>query len=140
MVPQGLDLELATMQNIATALARLDPAARARTLVWLCQRFELETAPAQAAVASAAASTTVSPLRIVSAPVAAFDETLSIETLGEMFDRCEAKPKAETTPQSVTGLLSELVADFQGLARDWNDVCGTPGETVPAPRLLSAAS
>ena len=139
MVPQGLDLELATMQKIATALAQLDPAARARTLQWLGQRFDVDATPVPQAAAPSAPAI-VSPLRIVPAPVAASDETLSVETLGDLFDPHEAEPPAETAPQSVTGMLSEFVAEFQQIAREWDDACSTPVEPARPTRLLSAAS
>jgi hypothetical protein len=139
MVSQGLDLELATMQAIATALAQLDPAARARTLQWLRQRFDVDIIPAPQATAPSAPMTS-SPLRIVPAPVIASDESLSVETLDDLFDRRAPEPKADATPQSVTGLLSELVAEFQDLARDWDDACGERIEAPRRTRLLSAAS
>jgi hypothetical protein len=139
MVTQGLDLELATMQKIATALAQLDPAARVRTLQWLGQRFDVDVTPVPQATAPPALAI-VSPLRIVPAPVAVSDETLSVETLSDLFDPHETEPPAATAPQSVTGLLSEFVAEFQQIAREWNDACSAPVEAPRPARLLSAVS
>jgi hypothetical protein len=152
-----LDLELATMQSIATALARLDAAARARTLVWLRLRFDVDIVSAPPTAAPDAVPTTVPALQIVSNPtrVAVYDDALSVDTLGDLFDCGDANPPAQlfdyndATPQAaaaaaaappVTGLLSQLAAGFQELARDWGNACSTPAEATTAPGPLSAAS
>jgi hypothetical protein len=136
MVPQGLDLELATMQNIASALAELEPAARVRTLHWLRQRFDDDMTPAPHATAAPA---TVSPLRIVPTPSAPADDTLSIETLSDLFDRRQA-PEPEAAAKPVSALLTEFVAEFQDLAREWDGACDPPAEARRSARLLYAAS
>jgi hypothetical protein len=147
----NLDLELATMQSIATALARLDEGARARTLLWLRLRFDLDTVAAQPIAASASVPTTIPALQVVSTPtrVAVYDDALSVDTLGDLFDcadgnpRAElfdwndAQPPAEAAPQAVTGVLAQLAAGFQELARGWGSA---PAEATPAPSPLSAAS
>jgi hypothetical protein len=135
MVIQGLDLELATMQHLATALSQLDPAARARTLQWLCQRFDTDITRLPHETAAPSAS---SPLRIVPAPAAEPDEAM--ENLDDLFDTRQAAPAPERGPQSVTGLLSEFVAEFQQIAREWDDACGAPAEVHHPPRILSVAS
>ena len=140
MVPKGLDFELATMQNIATALGQLEPSARARTLYWLRQRFHDDTTPVTHGAPGPAA---FSPLRVVPTPVSASDELLSVETLGDLFDPRQETPAveaAEAAPQTVTGMLTEFVAEFQQIAREWDDACSTPAEAHRPVRLLSAAS
>ena len=137
------------MQSTATALAKLDPAARARTLQWLCQRFDADVTPV-AQAAAPPAPVTLSPLRIVPAPVAAtdetpdpaIDETLSVEALSDLFDPRQAEPASApaASTQSVTGLLSEFVAEFQQFAREWDDACTAPVETSRPVRRLSAVS
>jgi hypothetical protein len=149
-----LDLELSAMQTITTALARLDPAARARTLMWLRLRFDLDTVSAQPTAAPASAPTTVPAVEVVSTPTrgAAYDDALSVDGLADLFDCVDAmpppalfdfndaKPQAEAAPQAVSGLLSQLAAGFHELARDWGSACNTPAEEMPPPSPLSAAS
>jgi hypothetical protein len=148
-----LDLELSAMQTIATALARLDPAARARTLMWLRLRFDLDTVSAQPTAAPASAHTTVPALEVVSTPTrAAYDDALSVDGLADLFDSVDAmpraalfdydaaKPPAEAAPPAVAGLLSQLATGFQELARDWSSACSTPAEEMPPPSPLSASS
>lgn len=138
MLPQGLDYEIAAMQNIATALGQLDPAARARTLQWLNQRFSVAPAPLAAAPS---APVVVSPLRIVPMTAVASDEMLSVETLGDLFDarRAAPAPSAAATP-SVTGMLHEFVTEFQGIAREWDAACAAPADADDSDPVLSAAS
>ena len=112
MVYNDLDAELAAMQQIASVLSRLDPAARTRALHWLQGRFQDGTA---AAVAAAPAAIPV--LKLVSPPEPPADESLSVATLNDFF---EARPMTVKTPPSVTGLLHEFVAEFQDIAREWN--------------------
>ena len=81
------------------------------------------------------------PLRVVPTPAAAAsDENLSVDTLGDLFDRAHPLPAPEAAPQTVTKLLSEFVAEFQHIAREWNDACGAPAGTDRPARVLSAAS
>jgi hypothetical protein len=144
MRPPTVEFELATLQTIATALAELDAPARARALQWLQQRFDLDipSAPSEpTATASPAPEVAVSTLRIVPASLAASDEALSVETLGELFEGRTAEPNPDT--QSVTGVLSEFVAEFQQIARDWDDACAPAADAEDADdpsSLLSAAS
>src|SRR4051812_20182610 len=90
MASDGLDLELSTMQNIAAALAGLDAPARSRVLLWLRLRFDSDAAGAAgAAVTAAEEATTLAPMRILSTPtpIADYDDTLSVDDLGDLFDR-----------------------------------------------------
>ena len=131
------------MQSIATALGRLDAPARSRVLVWLRLRFDPDTVPAEPTETPVGAATTAAHLQMVgiAAPVADYDDTLSVEGLGELFEHRGTRPPAESAPpQAVTSLLSGLVAEFQNLARDWDEGCSAPAETHPAAGLLSAAS
>jgi hypothetical protein len=138
MAADGLDLELAAMHDIVTSLARLDAPARSRVLVWLRLRFDLDADPTEATDAE----TTAARVQMVAIPmpIADCDDTLSVEGLDELFDRRTVIPPGAPPPQAVGGLLSELVAEFQDLARDWDRGCTTPAAAVSATRLLPAAS
>jgi hypothetical protein len=148
-----LDLELSTMQMIATALARLDPGARARTLTWLRSRFDCETVSAQPIEPPAWAPMTDPVLQAVSHPtrVAAYDDALSVDSLAELFDGVDpispparfddaARPAAQAAPNAVTGLLSQLATGFQELARDWGPPVSSAAEALPPGSPLSSAS
>ena len=134
MVDNDLGLELAAMQVIASALGRLDPSARTRVLHWLQARFD-DAVPA--AATPVAARTAPAALRIVHSP--ASDEMLSVETLNDLFDPLAA-PAPEAALKPVTGLLTEFVAEFQNLAREWDGACDATAEAHRRARLLSAAS
>jgi hypothetical protein len=149
MVTADLDLELSTMHDVAAALGDLDPAARARVLHWLHERFHDEAGPIQATAATAPAPVTT--LRAVSPPVSASDELLSVETLNELFESdapaapAEAataapQPVAEAAPQPITGMLREFVAEFQDIAREWDGACDAPADARRPTRHLSAVS
>jgi hypothetical protein len=148
-----LDLELSTMQMIATALAGLDAAGRARTLAWLRSRFDADTVAAQPTEPPASAPVTDPALQVVSTRtrVAAYDDALSVDSLADLFDGVDAtapparfddnaRPPAEAEPKAVTGLLSQLATGFQELARDWGAPHSSPAEAVPPGSPLSSAS
>jgi hypothetical protein len=143
MAFDGLDLELSTMQNIATALAGLDAPARSRVLMWLRLRFDpddaLSVTPSEA---SAIADTTGAPLQMLSIPtaIADYDDTLAVGSLAEFFDCPLVTPSVEPPPPPATGRFSGFVAEFQDLARDWDHACDTLANEVQAPRVLPAAS
>ena len=142
MVPQGLDSELSTMQELAMALGELDPAARARVLHWLLERFTADPTPSTStfrAAAPAPLHATVTALRAVPPPVSAADEQLSVGTLEDLFSPREAKPAPAAAP-TITGMLTEFVAEFQNIAREWDDACAAPPENPRPARLLSAVS
>ena len=104
------------MQQIASVLIRLDPAARSRALHWIQERFQDDTGQSVAPASSARlalAITTAAPS--VSAPELSADEALSVAALDDFFD---ARPK--TPPPSVTGLLHEFATEFQDIAREWD--------------------
>src|SRR4051794_971027 len=142
MASDGLDLELSTMQNIATALAGLDGPARSRVLMWLRLRFDPDDAVAAPATEAEAVAGTA-PLRMVAIPtaVADYDDTLSVDSLAELFfDGPPVKPSLEPLPLPAAGRFSGIVAEFQDLARDWDNACDTLAKEVQAPRVLPAAS
>jgi hypothetical protein len=74
------------------------------------------------------------------------DETLSVETLNDLFEPSPpavAAPKAAQPTQSITGMLQDLVAEFQDLAREWNEpeVRPVDAKTVqPVASVAPAAS
>jgi hypothetical protein len=144
MANRSLDTELAAMQEIATALHRLDQPTRARVLHWIVERFQADASfivsgamsIASGAVAGGQAEASVQPR----------DETLSVETLNDLFEPSApavAAPKAAQPTQSITGMLQDLVAEFQDLAREWNepDVRPADAKTVqPVASVAPAAS
>ncbi len=136
MVPKGLDSELSTMQDMAIALSGLNPAARARVLHWLQERFQGNST----IDAWAPAPATFSPLRAVPAPVSAADEQLTVGALEDLFSPHVDQPAPLAATQTVTGLLTEFVAEFQNIAREWDDACAAPVEPQRPARLLSAVS
>jgi hypothetical protein len=141
MASDGLDLELSTMQNIATALAGLDAPARSRVLVWLHLRFGSDAAVAAPTEAEAAAGASVAPLQMVAIPaaIADYDDSLSVDSLAEFFDCAGVKPSIDPPPPlPAAGRFSGIVAEFQDLARDWDNACDTLAKEVQAPRALPA--
>jgi hypothetical protein len=140
MADHGLDVELAAMQEIATALHRLDQPTRARVLHWIVERFQVDASfivSGPTAVAAVAASGG----RAVPASGESPDDTLSVATLNDLFEPSApevAAPQAQPT-QSITGMLQELVAEFQDLAREWNEPDGRPAEGKTAPPVASIA-
>ena len=119
MEDTDLNAELSAMQQIASVLIRLDPAARRRALHWIQERFQNDTDHSVAPASSARlelATTTDAPS--VSAPELSADETLSVAALEDFFDE---RPK---TPPASTGLLHEFANEFQDIAREWENVTG----------------
>jgi hypothetical protein len=116
MVDNDLNAELSAMQQIASVLIRLDPAARSRALHWIQERFQNGTDHSVVEPASPArlalAITTDAPS--VSTPELSIDEALSVAALEDLFD---ARPGA---PPSVIGLLHEFATEFQDIAREWD--------------------
>ena len=155
MVTNGLDRELSTMQDIAMALVELEPAARARVLRWLQERFLVEATPVPSA-ATAPPFSAVAPLRAVPRAVSASDELLSVEMLEDMFVPCRVPtstaiaaaplpalvlaPAAAPAPQTIAGMLTEFVAEFQDIAREWDDACAAPADADRGTMGLRAAS
>ncbi len=135
------------------ALVELEPAARARVLRWLQERFLVEAAPVPSA-ATAPSFPTVAPLRAVPRAVSASDELLSVETLEDLFVPCRSQtsaaiaaapllalaPSAAPAPQTITGMLTEFVAEFQDIAREWDDACAAPADADRGAMGLRAAS
>ena len=118
--------ELSAMQRIAVLLATLDEPARLRVLHWAIERFHGDLhgalrAPLPAAPPGAAVTADEPP-----------DETLSVSSLTDLFDpRGPGAPEApaEDTPRrAVSGLLSEFVAEFQDVVREWNAASETPAD------------
>jgi hypothetical protein len=145
MANHSLDAELAAMQEIATALHRLDQPTRSRVLHWIVERFQAD-ASFIVSGATSIASGAVAGGPAVPASVEPRDETLSVETLNDLFEPSApavAAPKAAQPTQSITGMLQDLVAEFQDLAREWNepDVRPADAKTVePVPSVAPAAS
>ena len=107
------------MQQIASVLVRLDPAARGRALRWIQERFQSDTdhsvAPASARLGLA--TTADAPdAPSVSAPELSADEALSVAALDDLFDE---QPK---TPPPATGLLHDFANEFKDIAREWESV------------------
>ena len=123
MANHSLDAELAAMQEIATALHRLDQPTRARVLHWIVERFQAD-ASFIVSGATSIASAAIAGGQAVPASVEPRDETLSVETLNDLFEPSAPAvpaPKAAQPTQSITGMLQDLVAEFQDLAREWNE-------------------
>jgi hypothetical protein len=119
MVETDLNAELSAMQQIASALIRLDPTARRRALHWIQERFRDDTDHSVASLSSAPsprlALAIAADAPSVSAPDLSADEALSVAALDDFFD---AGPR--TPPPSVTGLLHEFAAEFKDIAREWD--------------------
>ena len=116
MVTDELNAELSTIQQIASALTRLDPAARRRVLHWIRERFQDEVDDLVAPALSprlALASTTDAPS--VSEPELSVDEALSVAALDDFFD---ARPTAPAS--AATGLLHAFASEFEDIAREWD--------------------
>ena len=142
MANHSLEVELAAMQEIASALHRLDQPTRARVLHWIVERFQADASFIVSGSTSAAGVAVVPGGRSVPAPVDPADETLSIDTLNDLFEPgapVAAPPKAQPA-QSITGMLQELVAEFQDLAREWNEPDGRPAEGKTAQPVASVPS
>ena len=115
------------MQQIAGVLSALDEPTRVRVLHWAIQRFQadlpaaLHASPLQAGPRLAGPS--------ADAPA---DEGLSVSTLEHFFNPREpgahAMPADGTPRQGVSGMLSEFVAEFQDVVREWNAASETPAD------------
>jgi hypothetical protein len=116
MVTNDLNAELSAMQQIASALIRLDPAARSRALHWIQERFQDDVDHSVAPASSprlALAITSDTPS--VSAPELSADEALSVTALDDFFDAGPKRP-----PSLATALLHAFAADFKDVAREWD--------------------
>jgi hypothetical protein len=140
MSDNSLSVELSAMQDIASTLDRLDAPVRARVLHWIMERFHADAAlianrpPAIVPVAGPG-------LHAVPWPAEIADEALSVETLTDLFEPTRpAAAKASAPPQSITGMLQDLVAEFQDLAREWNTPESRPADTPAADTLAPVAS
>ena len=132
-----LDAELSAMQQVALALAQLDEPTRLRVLHWTLERFQVD-ASAVARTLQPAPSTASSGLD----PLA--DEGLSVSTLEDLFP-AEPRGAATTTAadreperKGVSGMLSEFVAEFQHVVREWNAASDTQADEADQ-RASSAA-
>jgi hypothetical protein len=140
MGEKGLNDELRAMQDIALALHQLDVPTRGRVLRWIVERFRndisLITASPELMAAPITDMTSNARLRLV-------DESLSVESLTDLFPSVPSAAVslgAVSAPQSLNGLLRDLVADVQGLAREWNGPESGPAEKPGPDPLLSVAS
>ena len=141
MANHSLDAELAAMQEIATALHRLDQPTRARVLHWIVERFQAD-ASFIVSGATSIASGAVAGGQAVRASLEPRDETLSVETLNDLFEPLApavAPPKAAQPTQSITGMLQDLVAEFQDLAREWNEPDVRPADAKTVQPVVSVA-
>jgi hypothetical protein len=142
MAEISLTAELSAMQDIAMTLHRLDQPTRARVLHWIVDRFQTDpdfvvnSAPSIAPAAG-------TELRLVRPTAEGVDETLSMATLNDLFEpTITVAPKipVQTAPQSITGMLQDLVAEFQGLAREWNEPESHPADKPDAKPVVPLAS
>ena len=133
-----LNDELSAMQQVATALAQLDEPTRLRVLHWAIDRFHVDVSAASRALVrqtgpgSLARSDTGAPA----------DEGLSVSTLEDLFNPrapdTHAAAASDTPRQAVSGLLTEFVAEFQNVVREWNAASEAP-EDAGDQRASSAA-
>jgi hypothetical protein len=72
--------------------------------------------------------------------IADYDDTLSVDSLAELFDCPAVQPLVEPPPLPAAGRFSGIVAEFQDLARDWDNACDSLAKEVQAPRGLPATS
>jgi hypothetical protein len=145
MVNKELCQELSTMQVVATALAGLEPSARTRVLHWLQERFQNEASTSLhetpvPAPAPAPAPAPFGPLRAVPPPVNSPDEALAVGTLDDLFGVPESEAVTPLAAEPITALLHEFVAEFQDIAREWDDACGAPVDGRRPTKALPAAS
>ena len=137
MANHSLDAELAAMQEIATALHRLDQPTRARVLHWIVERFQAD-ASFIVSGATSIASAGVAGGRAVELR----DETLSVDSLNDLFEPSAPAVPAPTPArptQSITGMLQDLVAEFQDLAREWNEPDSRPADVKGVQPVASVA-
>ena len=137
MGEKGLDDELRAMQDIALALHRLEAPTRGRVLRWIVERFQSDIS-----LCTASPNPTAAPVNDLtsSARLRLVDESLSVESLTDLFPSVPSAAVTAGAPQSLTGLLRDLVADVQDLAREWNGPDGSPTEKPGPDPLLTVAS
>ena len=140
MVNNDLTIELLAMQQIAVALATLDAAARSRVLHWAAERLQA-SAPAVSNAAPPAGLRLIEHTEFADAGAGRLtDEALSVATLDDFF--APGGPKSLATAesagprQSVRGLLTEFVAEFQNIAHEWDDAC----DATAAPRTVDTGN
>ena len=123
----SLQSELYAMQQIAVALAQLNEPTRTRVLHWAGQRSR-DAVPV--VVIAPAPLSAVGGLRAGSEPDGPADEALAVSTLADFFEPREpkaSKPRAtDAVGQSVTGMLSDFVVEFQSMACEWNVAYAVP--------------
>ena len=133
-----LDAELSAMQQVAMLLAALDEPARLRVLHWAIQRFHADLHGALRPHAGQPAPTIATRAADNEPP----DEALSVASLNDLFDPRRpddhATPAGDTPRRAVSGLLSEFVAEFQDVVREWNAASETPADAGDQ-RVSSAA-
>jgi hypothetical protein len=141
MASGNLEAELSAMQDIATTLHRLDPPTRARVLRWIVERFQTDAA---FIVNSASAISPTDGVQLRAMPPAAreTDDTLSVESLTDLFDPEQpvTAKKPDAAPQSITGMLKDLAAEVQDLAREWDQTETRPDDEQGAKPLAQIAS
>ena len=123
MVNSDLNAELSAMQQMASVLVGLDPAARRRALQWVQKRFQddtdLSAGPSAPARLALVVTPPTPPAPSVSAPELSIelsaDEGLSVAALDDFFDAGPKRP-----PSLATALLHAFAADFKGVAREWD--------------------
>jgi len=142
MANQSLDAELAAMQEIATILHRLDQPTRARVLHWIVERFQADASFIVSGATSIPA-VAVAAGRSLPALTERPDDTLSVEALNDLFEPGAPAPAVEAPTaqptQSITGMLQDLVAEFQDLAREWNEPDSRPADVKSVQPVASAA-
>jgi hypothetical protein len=110
-----LDEELEAMAAIARVLDGIDdPVVRRRVLRWTNERFLLIEKPASASTSVATSHA---------------DPALAVDSLSDMFpsdrmDREESRDRLTlvAADQPVEATLRSFVADFQRLAKDWQNI------------------
>ena len=127
--------ELAAMEGISDLLAELpDAAARTRVLRWVDAIFRQDT-PAPAPVAAPTPLHMVRSVVFQESTVDAPDDCsltvgdldyLSVGDLDDWFDKDSVSPPDDRLPepvsnQPVVSMIHGFVADFQKLARDWQE-------------------
>jgi hypothetical protein len=142
MADNSLDIELGSMQEIATILHRLDQPARARVLRWILERFYTDAEFVTTGAPSISPSTSTA-LRGVPPKSEPHDDTLSVDRLDEFFegDELKAAPRSpDREAQRVAGLTPEFVAGSQDLADLWNEPDRGPAVTPGPKPILPIAS
>ena len=141
MASGNLEAELSAMQAIATTLHRLDPPTRARVLRWIVERFQTDAAFIVNSASSISPTDGVQ-LRAMPASGREPDDTLSVESLTDLFDPEQpvAPKKPDAAPQSITGMLKDLAAEVQDLAREWDQTETRPDDEDGSEPLAQIAS